>query len=283
MRRPRSHNLRGSVRQNTSRGRARGPTLYGKLFRLGAILGLLILACLALLWSWHIGWPQQQAEKAAEAGLRLTQKAQFSIKDVVLEGRKQTSKDDIFDALGANSGAAILDFDPDAAQARIAKLPWVASVTVERRLPDRIIVHLTERVPMARWQHLSRTVIIDSEGKELPEAKLEQFSNLPLVVGPDAPEQTLELLEALKRYPAVEKVTTAAVRVGRRRWDLHLTRAVTARLPEENLDNGLRRLSALIADQKVLERNVMAIDLRQHDRLVIEPAPPARKSGDAKL
>jgi cell division protein FtsQ len=77
---------------------------------------------------------------------------------------------------------------------------------------------------------------------------------------------------------------TAAVRVGERRWDVHLEPDVIARLPEKDIDDALKRLSDLITDKKILERNVAAIDLRLPDRLVIEPVGGVNKSpGDEKL
>jgi len=285
MRRFRNTPLRGSVTQNTMRVRTRERTLYGALMRLGLLLGsILILAGLSF-WLWHIGWPQRQVGKVENLGLHLTQKAQFAVKDVLVEGRQQTAKDAIIAALGdgASTGAPILSFDPAAAQARLAKLPWVSAVTVERRLPDTILVHLTERVPLARWQHETRTVVIDGDGKELPNARPEQFPSLPLVVGSDAPSETQNLLTALKPYPDIEKLMTAAVRVSERRWDLHLDPKIIVKLPEKDVEGALARLSQLITEQKILERDVVAIDLRLPDRLIVQPASTSHSNGDARL
>ena len=283
MRRPRSHRLRGSVTQNTVRVRPRESSWMAVLFRLGALLGVVLILILTGIWLWHIGWPQREAGRIADAGVRLTQKAQFAVKDIEVEGRQQTSRDAIFTALGISAGAPILAFDPAAAQGRIVKLPWVASATVERILPDKILVHLVERMPLARWQHENRTVVIDAEGKELPDARPEQFPNLPLVVGAGAPAETQKLLSALNDYPAVQKMTVAAVRVSERRWDLHLAPNIVVRLPEQDIDTALGRLAQLIGNDKILERNVIAIDLRLPDRLILEPADAGRKSGDEKL
>jgi cell division protein FtsQ len=46
-------------------------------------------------------------------------------------------------------------------------------------------------------------------------------------------------------------------------------------LPEEDLHGALARLEKLMKDQKILDRAIVAIDLRVADRLVIEPAPEA--------
>ena len=270
----------------TTRVRPRAATPFGFLFRFGLLTAGAGLIVLLGVWLWHVGWPQREAEHIAAAGLRATQEAQFAVKDIVVEGREQTSKDVLLNALDASEGAPILSFDPAAAEARIEKLPWVASAIVERRLPDTIIVRLAERVPLARWQHEGRTVVIDAEGKELPDAKPEQFSALPLVVGADAPAETAGLLAALDHYPAIEKILTAAVRVGGRRWDLHLDPKVVAKMPEQGLDAALQNLSQLIVGQKILERDIISIDLRMPDRYVIEPANGAtvtHPAGDMRL
>ncbi|MDX2028041.1 MAG: FtsQ-type POTRA domain-containing protein [Alphaproteobacteria bacterium] len=276
--------LRGSVTQNMTRVRMkpREMTPGGFMLRLGALVGSVIIVLGLAAWLWHIGWPQRQAEHLTQAGLQMTQKARFAVRDVIIEGRQQASKEALSAALGISTGAAILSFEPEAAQAKIAKLPWVASATVERRLPDTIYVRLTEKQPLARWQRQGRIIVIDSEGQELREAKTDQFSQLPLVVGADAAAETANLLETLKEFPAVEDKMTAAVRVSGRRWDVHLESRVVARLPEADMADGLKRLSELITVKKILERNITAIDLRLPDRLIIESGQ-APHPGDTRL
>jgi cell division protein FtsQ len=287
MRRLKKQPLRGSVTQNNARVRMRAKELtpFGFMFRLGALVGSVMLILGLAAWLWHIGWPQRQAEHLLQAGLHVTQQARFSVKDIIVEGRRQTDRNALSTALGIGAGAPIFGFDPAAAQARIAKLPWVASVAVERLLPDTIFVRLTERQPLARWQHEGRTVVIDMQGQELPDADPGQFAELPLVVGADAPPETRALLDALKDYPAVADKMTAAVRVGGRRWDLHLQQKIIARMPEAGLEGALKLLSGLIVDKKILERDITAIDLRLPDRLIIESAHPisAHPDGDMRL
>ena len=79
---------------------------------------------------------------------------------------------------------------------------------------------------------------------------------------------------------------TAAVRVGERRWDIHLQPKVVARMPEQNMDHALDLLSGLITEQKILERDITAIDLRDSTKMFLEPAAGASaspKSGDMRL
>lgn len=285
MRRDRRPSLRGSVTQstNTVRVRARESSRFGFAAKAAIIGGTLIVALGLGLWGWRSGWMHRMGDEAADTVLQLTQKAHFAIGDIVVEGRQHTNKDQLFIAIDATAGSPIFSFSPRLAEARITKLSWVESVSVQRRLPDTLYIHLSERVPMARWQHDDKIVVIDTSGKILADANAEQFGQLPLVVGSGAPAETKELLDTLHTFPMVEQKTAAAVRVGERRWDLHLQPKIVARLPESDLAGGLKRLSILISEEKILERDIVAIDLRMPDRFVIEPASQHPANGENRL
>lgn len=288
MPRPRRSSLRGSVQQTTTvrvRPRESGLGTTARLALAG--LGILLVMGTGFI-VWRSGWIHRQGAALRDFALETTQKAHFAVNDIVVEGRKQTDKDQLFAALEVTSGSPIFAFKPADAEARVAKLPWVDAVTVERHLPDTIYVHLTERVPMARWQHDNHVTVIDAAGKVLNEASPDQFSTLPLLVGVGAPAEGQRLLKTLHSFPVVEAKVTSAVRVSERRWDLHLLPNVVARLPEEGVADALKRLSALISEQKILERDIVAIDLRIPDRLVIEQpgnatTTPRSGSGEGRL
>ena len=287
MRRNRQPSLRGSVTQNTGTVRVRSDdtSRLGLLIRLAIGLSLLIALMLLGLWGWHSGWVHRQVTHIVEDGLLLTQKAHFAVSDISVEGRQHANKDQLFIALDVTTGSPIFAFDPYQAELRIAKLPWVRSVVVERRLPDTIYVRLTEEEPLARWQHDNHVVVIDMQGKTLPDANPDQFAQLPLVVGEGAPSEANNLFTALHAFPNVDEKVVAAVRVGDRRWDIHLQPKIVVRLPESEVPAALKRLSILITEQKILERDIVSIDLRQPDRLVIEPStsPSSQHPTDNRL
>ena len=262
-----------SLRGNAPRSRRRPEVRrFGFGFRLAALVGSACLILGFIAWLWHIGWPQRQVEHAVEFALRLTQKADFTVRDIEVDGRKYTERGELFTALGTSDGAPILAFDPAAALGRVLQLPWVASATMERRLPDAIVVKLVERQPIARWQHDNKTVVIDRDGNPLPRAKPELFAKLPLLVGADAPQHAEDFLDTWNEFPALAANMKAAVRVGDRRWDFYMPPNLVVKLPENDMKAALARLVGLINDEKVLERNLVAIDLRLPDRFTMEPA-----------
>ena len=65
------------------------------------------------------------------------------------------------------------------------------------------------------------------------------------------------------------KRVRAAVWVGGRRWNLRLDDGIDIRLPEENPLFAWTRLATLERDRKLLSQDVIAVDLRIRDRVVV--------------
>lgn len=239
----------------------------------GSVLGA------GLWWTWQAGWVTAAVDRVHAVAIAVTVNAGYTVADVMVEGRNRTDGDALLSALGIRAGDAILAFDLTEARERLERLPWVASATVERRLPDTVVVRLTEHKAMAIWQNKGKQVVIGRDGSVLTEQGAGQFPELPLVVGPDAPQQAATLLAVLAAEPVLQARVEAAVRVGGRRWDLRLDNGVTVKLPETDLTGALHLLADMEEKERLLERDVVAIDLRLPDRMVVQTVarPPDRK------
>lgn len=239
-------------------------------------LGLVILATLAgPFWLWQSGWVSRQIDSATTAVFEATADAGLRVDDVLVEGRQRSAPSDILKSLGVSRGTPILTFDPHAAKQRLETLPWVYKAIVERRLPQIVYVRLVERQPLALWQRNGTLALIDQVGKVVPNVALGSFSNLPLVVGDDAPQNTTELLAMLASEPDLNAQVSAAIRVGGRRWNIRLDNGIDVRLPETNPAAAWAQLARVERENGVLERDVIVIDMRQPDRLVVRMAPGA--------
>jgi cell division protein FtsQ len=215
----------------------------------------------------------------AFAGLRVT--------DVVIQGRENTPEPLVRAALGVTPGDPTLGFSVELARQRLATLPWVEHATVERRLPGTVVVYLQERRPFAIWQNQGRFVLIDRNGQQVPNQNMADFHQLPLVVGAGAPAAAAALIDALTGRPDPQKRVVAAVRIGERRWNLHLDNGADVLLPEGHEVAALDRLTQLQHEHALLDRPLAAIDMRLGDRLVLRPkaephtdtaaTPPAKK------
>jgi len=197
--------------------------------------------------------------------------AGMRVANIVIEGRANTPEALLRAAVGVSKGDPILGFSVEEARARIETLTWVEHATVERRLPDTIVVFLQERRPFAIWQNQGKFVLIDRAGQVVANQDVASFRKLPLVVGPGAPAAAAVLLDALTDRPALAARVVGAVRVGERRWNLRMNNGADVMLPEGHETAALDRLAQLQQEHALLDRPVTSIDMRLPDRLVVRP------------
>jgi cell division protein FtsQ len=205
------------------------------------------------------------------------------VETIVIEGRANTPEPLLRAALGISKGDPILGFSLDAARRNVEKLSWVEQATIERRLPDTVVVQLVERRPFAIWQNQGKFVLIDRDGQTVTNEDVGQFRQLPLVVGPGAPGAATPLIDALMAHPGLLARVVAAVRVGERRWNLQLRGGMNVMLPEGHEAAAIERLVALQQDHALLDRPLEVVDMRLPDRLVLRPrAEPAADAAAKK-
>jgi cell division protein FtsQ len=251
----------------------------GRLIKTTAALATVVGIGAGAAVLWNSGGADRLEDFAHDlraGALTTTARAGLAIADVVVEGRERTAARDVLAVLDARRGAPILAFDPHAAKIELETLPWVRRAAVERRLPDTIHVRLEERVPLALWQTRGRFHVIDVEGREIAGVDPGRFARLVVVVGDDAPPHAAALIALLDTEPAMRARIAAAVRVGARRWNLNLDNGVVVNLPETNAGAAYERLAQLARDNALVERDLVSVDLRLPDRLILrarEAAP----------
>lgn len=262
-----------------------GPRLQDRPGRLKLLLvrrrpllrPLAMLALLAMIGIGIAGAVQSLGRNPGQvAGLdHIAARMGMTVETITIEGRQKTPERAIRAALGIREGDAILAVPLAEARARIEAINWVQSATVERRLPGRIVVRITERSPFAVWQNEGRFVLIDRKGDVVSDSNVAAFAGqLPVVVGPGAPAAAEAIIEALAAHPVLVPRVVAFVRVGERRWNLRMTNGADVMLPEGREVQGLARLAELHASHALLDRPLAVVDLRLPDKLVVRPAPP---------
>ncbi|MDW3204076.1 MAG: FtsQ-type POTRA domain-containing protein [Alphaproteobacteria bacterium] len=241
---------------------------------LGASFAGLLAVLGGLAYAWHIDAPSRIAAWTYDSFMAATAGAGLSVREVYAVGRTETARSDILSALQVDIGDPILDFDPEVARTRLEELGWVRAAEVRRTFPGTVVVRLEEREAIAIWQHDERFVLIDSNGIEIGEKDVHRHSHLKIVVGPDAPQHTAELLSLLKSEPELEDRVVAAVRVGARRWNLRLEGGIDVSLPEQGASVAWRKLADYQREHEILSRAVGEIDLRHPDRMTVQLTEP---------
>lgn len=254
--------------------RSRGLLRPAGLGMIGAgLLGTAAVAVMAADPYGHLAavW-ESAAEIAGDTGL--------TVQEVLLEGSHNTPPELVREALSVRRGDPILAFSPQEAKERLEMIAWVERARVERHLPGTIRVVIEERHPFAIWQLDGRFSVIDREGKVVATENIGDFGRLPLVVGAGAERAAAPMVDLLATEPVVQERVHALVRVSDRRWNLRLRNGTDVLLPEGQEAAAIARLAELQAKQGLLDRPLVAIDLRQPDKLVLK-LPPSQQQDQA--
>lgn len=236
----------------------------------GTAGAIVIVAGLGVLF-WFGGYFGLMVERVDRFVGQSVVAAGFDVRRVTLMGRGSTERAEIDDAVGPVMGQSILHLDLDATRARVEDLGWVRSAAVSRLWPNTIHVSIKERAPAAVWQLSGNLHLIDNNGAVIRDVNAYEYSSLPLIVGAGAPEAVAAILHALEKQPELEAMTSALVRVGKRRWNMRLHNKTDIKLPEAGFEDALEALSIMHAAQGTLDQNFEYIDLRDSERVIVRP------------
>lgn len=156
-----------------------------------------------------------------------------------------------------------------AARSAFEKLPWVRTVNVRRKWPDRLEVSLEEHVPLARW---GNEALVNVQG-ELFRAAYD--GDLPTFLGPPGSAKEIAIqyayfkraLEAIGKTPVQVQVTP------RRAWELRLAGGTTLALGRDQVEARLARyVAAHDASVGQLRRRIDYVDLRYSNGFAVRIA-----------
>ena len=203
-----------------------------------AIALLLLLGVLTV--GYIFGWFDRIApslEGALQSGSR---QAGLVVHEIRVDGAHRVSRGEIEAVLGFATGDLLFDLNIAAARENIVSLPWIKRASISRQLPNVVSIEVQEREPFALWQHNSAVWLIDRDGVQITSDALEQFTDLPYLVGLGAPRAAAEIIDLLQNEPDIAKRIDALIRVGDRRWDIEFDTGARLRLPEPGADYGPR-------------------------------------------
>lgn len=236
-----------------------------------AAAAVLLIAAFSFLWFVNSAFYAEKRESLSFFLHNAALSADLKLGEVYVRGRGRTSPKELRDVLKVERGMPVTAIDINQARENIQRLPWVKTVHIERRLPHILYVRITERTPVAVWQNKGLYRPVDEDGQPV-ETFVKKLDGLPLVLGSDAPERTPDLLRFIAQEPELTPRVKAAVRIGRRRWNVLLDdidKGITVRLPEKDPAAAWGRLANLNRTQGLLSRKITMVDLRQPDKLIV--------------
>ncbi len=263
----------------------------GRLSRLAALPGI-GTAALALLFggvgfvgvAHNGGYAEFVARNGAPRDI-VARALGFSIEVVTISGLGELSESDVLAASGVKPTHSLLFLDAETIRERLTALPLVESARVLKLYPDRLIIALEGRRPFALWQRDGKLSVVAADGVVIDEMRDERFLGLPFVVGEGAEKRLDEYMRLLEAVGDLKSRVRAGVLVSGRRWSLDMTNGVEVKLPEQDPEAALAVLQRLQREARILDKDVISIDLRAPGRVAArlsEEAAAARAAASSR-
>lgn len=192
----------------------------------------------------------------------------------------------------------LMRLDLDRLRRSLELIPWVKTVVVRRVLPDKLMIDIEEREPVAFARVAQGTLLIDGEGILLennPE-NLSQ-SDFPVILGMESgyvPEVLRRNRERIALYQQLMRsLNRGGAGLSRDLSEVHLQDpgnvsvilngdTVLVYLGRDGFQDKFRRYLAASKELKKKYRNLDSVDLRYRDQVVIKTLDPNLARGASR-
>jgi cell division protein FtsQ len=210
----------------------------------------------------------------------------FGISIVTISGQAELTEQEILNDAGISPKNSLLFLDAAQTRLRLEAVPLIKQASVRKLYPDHLVIDLVERAPYALWQKDGQVNIVAADGAVIDQMRDQRFASLPFVVGEGANERLSEFTALLAAAGELGPKIRAGVLVANRRWSLKMTSGVDVLLPEVDPQAALATLIRLQRESRVLDRDVLSLDLRVEGRMyarLTEEAAAARAAAAPHL
>lgn len=213
-------------------------------------------------------------QSLADLRTQFQARPEFRVSFLSVEGASPDLADAVRAKLAVKLPKSSFDLDLDALRTKAEELDAVASAELRVRSGGVLQVALTEREPVMVWRQDGALMLIDATGHRVAGlvARADR-ADLPLIAGEGADAAAAEALALFEAAAPIGPRLRGLIRVGERRWDLVLDRDQRIMLPAENPVPAVERLLALDQAEHLLDRDILAIDLRNENRPALRLAP----------
>lgn len=248
----------------------------------GAMLGGAVLTVAGAAGFWIGGGHDVMAREHGRFRDMAARAAGFGVKAITFTGQKELDESEALRASGVTQHDSLPFLDPAETRDRLMKLPLVGDAEVAKLYPDRLVITVKEREPFAVWQNAGELNIIARDGTVIDRKLDPAFVELPFVVGDKANLKAVEYANLLAVARELRVQVRAGVLVSGRRWTLRLENGMDVKLPETGAVEALGKLAQLDRDSRLLQKDIVSVDMRIPGRVTARLTPEAQAAWQAK-
>lgn len=199
----------------------------------------------------------------ADLRTQIESRPEFMVNMMAVDGASDLVAEGVRQMLPLDFPVSSFDLDLEQMRETVVSLDPVKSARLYVRQGNVLQVDIVERVPVVLWRNDRGLQLLDQEGVLVGPAFVRtDWPELPLIVGEGANTRVTEALDlAAAAKPLIARLR-GLVRMGERRWDVVLDRDQRILLPETDAMQALERVIAMHQAVDMLERDLVAVDLR---------------------
>src|SRR5208283_1741870 len=209
------------------------------------------------------------------------------VREIVFTGNRHIKKDEMSAILRIRKSSGLFDVSGKDLYGNLMQSPWIKEGIVRKELSGRVIVKITERVPVALLMVEDKPFLIDREGYLLEQLKEDTVLLLPVIKGIDPARDKETYAEAVK---------FAGVLYDRRVLSYKGEVEISGQTPEDitlkvdnivikvgmgDFEKKLKRLEFVRGEIRKRSMTVDYIDLRFADKIVVRPSTLEARGNDA--
>ena len=122
---------------------------------------------------------------AAFVGMAVFLSPLFAIRQIDILGNEPQLYHEILYTAGITPGQNILTFRASSVRAKINSLPYIKETSIVREFPDKVSIHVTQRVPIAKLRLAGGTYLLIDDSGMVMAAFARPIYALPVAVGID--------------------------------------------------------------------------------------------------
>jgi len=192
----------------------------------------------------------------------------FGLDVITITGQRELRYMEILAASGVSGRDSLPFLDAREVREQVMKMPLVREASVRKLYPDRLVIEVVEREAHALWQKDGEVFVISADGVPIDNLRDDRFVHLPFVVGDGANKRVHEFQKILEAAGELRSRIRAGVLVTNRRWNVQLVTGVDVKLPEIGAERAIAALAQLSRDERILDKDLISIDMRIPGRLV---------------
>jgi cell division protein FtsQ len=208
--------------------------------------------------------------------------AYFGIRETQVRGCKELTEKDILQLAALKPAQNLLAVNADAIRDRIRKNPWIRDVYVGRELPERLVIEVRERTPVALLKKEDGFYLMDADGLAFKRLESGDESDLPALTGcyregrlnGHLLAKSLELLRYLSASKEFVSVKAIAEVHGDEvlGFSIFTDSGLCLRLGFDHFENKINRLTPVIADleKRGMPLKYILIDLTDPTKITVQ-------------